>query len=60
MTYALVVVLLLFLAAVSGGHLPHGARTRRFRTHGTTEKLRPPQLALSAILPLPAQAVHFR
>jgi hypothetical protein len=36
-----------------------GRRCAGFVQTATTERLRPPQLALSAILPLPAQAVHF-
>lgn len=56
---ALVVVLLLFLAAVSGSIVIWGTLAPVFVPAATTEKLRPPQSVLSAILPFPAQTVHF-
>jgi hypothetical protein len=47
MTYALVVVLLFFLAAVSRGlSLPYGARTRRFRTHGNHRDVKATSIAV--------------
>ena len=55
MVYALVVVLLLFLAE----HCHMGCGRASFVPAATTEKLRPPHLVLSAILPFPAQTVHF-
>jgi hypothetical protein len=61
MFYALVVVLLLFIAAASATTVIviWGRGRAGFAQRTPPRNLRPPQLLLSAILPFPAQAVHF-